>query len=116
MFKPVLSRARVEKLAVIYLDVQHRPLGKPLVLSVGTLNTTRTHPRDIFRPAILKSAQSFIMAHNHPSGSLEVSRDDEEFTRQIVRAAEIIGIPVLDHLVVSRHGFVSMKEKGMGGL
>lgn len=111
--KAMLVRAKQEKLVAIYLDAQNVVLGDPVVVSVGSLNTTRTHPREMMRPAIERSALAFIMAHNHPSGSLEPSRDDVEFTRTIGRAGELMGISLYDHLIVSRRGFVSLKEKGL---
>ncbi|MBI4032753.1 hypothetical protein HY374_03545 [Candidatus Berkelbacteria bacterium] len=80
---------------------------------IGSLNTTRTHPREILQPAIVCSALGFILVHNHPSGSLTPSQDDVDFTRAVKRASEIIGIGLYDHLIVSEHGYVSLKEKGL---
>ena len=107
-----LSRKRKEHLVGLYLDAQNRVIARE-TLSVGSLNTTRTHPREVLQPAILKSALAFILVHNHPSGSLEPSRDDVEFTKAMARAGELMGINLYDHLIVSRRGFVSLKEKGL---
>ena len=107
-----LKRARKEHLVALYLDAQNY-LIKRETISVGSLNTTRTHPREILHPAILHSALAFLLVHNHPSGSLEPSRDDLDFTRSIARAAELIGIALTDHLIVSQKGFVSLKERGV---
>jgi len=96
-----LRRARKEHLVGLYLDAQN------------SLNTTRTHPREILYPAIVHSALGFILAHNHPSGSLTPSQDDVDFTRAIKRAAEIMGIPLYDHVIVGEEGFASLKEKGI---
>jgi len=70
------------------------------------------HPREVFRPAIMASAAAMILVHNHPSGDPEPSRDDFELTKRLVRAGELLGIPVLDHLIVVRSGFLSLKREG----
>ena len=107
-----LKRARKEHLVGLYLDAQNFLIRRETI-SVGSLNTTRTHPREILQPAILNSALSIVLAHNHPSGSLEPSRDDLDFTRSIARAAELMGISLADHLIVSARGYVSLKERGV---
>jgi len=107
-----LRRARKEHLVALYLDSQNRLLARETI-AIGSLNTTRTHPREILQPAIACSALGFILVHNHPSGSPTPSQDDVDFTRAIKRACEIIGIGLYDHLIVSANGFVSLKEKGL---
>lgn len=107
-----LKKARKEHLIALYLDAQNRLITRETV-SVGSLNTTRTHPREVLQPAIVSSALAFILVHNHPSGSLDPSRDDVEFTRTMARAGELMGISLYDHLIVSRRGFVSLKERGL---
>jgi len=107
-----LKKARKEHLVALYLDAQNRLIARETV-SVGSLNTTRTHPREVLQPAIVNSALAFILVHNHPSGSLDPSRDDVEFTRTMARAGELMGINLYDHLIVSRRGFVSLKERGL---
>jgi len=107
-----LARARKEHLVALYLDAQNHLLARETV-SVGSLNTTRTHPREIFQPAVALSAMGVILAHNHPSGSLAASQEDVDFTRAIRRAGEILGIGLYDHIIVSSKGFVSLKEKGL---
>jgi DNA repair protein RadC len=107
-----LKRARKEHLVALYLDAQNHLILRETI-SIGALNTTRTHPREILQPAILHSALAFVLVHNHPSGSLEPSRDDLEFTRSIARAGELIGVGLTDHLIVSPRGFVSLKERGV---
>ncbi len=81
-------------------------------VSVGTLSATLVHPREVFKPAIRASAASVILAHNHPSGKVEPSREDKEVTRRMADAAEIIGIEVLDHVILG-DGYFSMKEHGL---
>ena len=107
-----LKRARKEHLVSLYLDAQNRLICRETV-SIGSLNTTRTHPREVLQPAIVNSALAFILVHNHPSGSLDPSRDDVEFTRTMARAGELMGISLYDHLIVSQKGFVSLKERGL---
>ena len=106
-----LKRARKEHLVALYLDAQNYLIERETI-SIGSLNTTRTHPREILQPAILHSALSLVLVHNHPSGSLEPSRDDLDFTRSIARAAELMGVTLADHLIVSPKGYVSLKERG----
>ena len=107
-----LCHAKKEHLLGLYLDSQNHLLARETI-SIGSLNTTRTHPREILQPAITHLALGFILVHNHPSGTLVPSSDDIEFTRAIGRAGELMGIPLYDHVIVSRSGFVSMKEKGL---
>jgi len=107
-----LKRARKEHLVALYLDAQNHLIQRETI-SIGALNTTRTHPREILQPAILHSALAFVLVHNHPSGSLEPSRDDLDFTRSIARAAELIGVGLADHLIVSPRGYLSLKERGV---
>ncbi|MGH9869850.1 MAG: RadC family protein [Candidatus Polarisedimenticolia bacterium] len=107
-----LARARKEHLVALYLDAQNHLIARETI-SIGSLNTTRTHPREILQPAIACSALNFILVHNHPSGSLTASQDDLDFTRAIQRASELIGIGLYDHIIVSSNGFVSLKEKGL---
>lgn len=89
-----LSRARKEHLVGLYLDAQNRLIARETI-SVGSLNTTRTQPREILQPAIERGALGFILAHNHPSGSLTPSQDDVDFTRAIRRARRDHGDPAL---------------------
>ena len=96
----------------LYLDAPNRLICRETV-SIGSLNTTRTHPREVLQPASVNSALAFILVHNHPSGSLDPSRDDVEFTRTMARAGDLMGISLYDHLIVSRRGYVSLKERGL---
>lgn len=107
-----LKTARKEHLIALYLDAQNRLLLRETV-SIGSLNTTRTHPREVLQPAIVHGALAFVLAHNHPSGSLDASRDDIEFTRTMQRAGELMGISLYDHLIVSRRGWLSLRERGL---
>ncbi len=100
-----------ENFVVVLLNTKNEVIETPLV-SVGTLSASLVHPREVFKPAIRASAASVILAHNHPSGKVEPSREDREVTRRLGQAAEVLGIEVLDHVIVG-DGFFSMKEHGM---
>ena len=100
-----------ENFVVVLLNTKNEVIENPLV-SVGTLSASLVHPREVFKPAIRASAASVILAHNHPSGKVEPSREDREVTRRLGEAAEVLGIEVLDHVIVG-DGFFSMKEHGM---
>jgi DNA repair protein RadC len=107
-----LARARKEHLVGLYLDAQNGLLHRETV-SVGSLNVTRTHPREILFPAIEHLAQGFILVHNHPSGCLDPSEEDVAFTQGIQRAGELMGIDLYDHLIVARGGYTSLRERGV---
>jgi DNA repair protein RadC len=101
-----------EALGILALDTQNAPIAWQLA-SLGSLNVTRTHPREILKLLILVGAAGFICVHNHPSGSLDPSDEDVEFTRAIKRAGELIGIELFDHLIVTDSGFTSLRERGV---
>jgi len=82
------------------------------VVTIGILNQSLVHPREVFAEAITDRAASVILAHNHPSGTLEPSTQDISITRQLVEAGSILGIRVLDHVIVTKKGYVSLKELG----
>jgi DNA repair protein RadC len=107
-----LGSARKEHLVGLYLDAQNGLLERE-TLSIGSLNTTRTHPREILYPAIRHLALGFILAHNHPSGCLEPSDEDVEFTRSVRRAGELMGIELYDHLIVAAARYTSLRERGL---
>ena len=100
-----------ENFVAVLLNTKNEVIEAPLI-SVGTLSQALVHPREVFKPAIRASAASVILAHNHPSGKTEASREDREVTKRLVEAAEILGIEVLDHVIVG-DGHFSMKEHGM---
>ena len=79
---------------------------------VGSINSSVAHPREIFKTAILNNATSIVMAHNHPSGSLEISEPDKSVTTRIVEAGIILGIELLDSIIVNHEGGISLKQKG----
>lgn len=100
-----------ENFVVVLLNTKNEVIETSTV-SVGTLDASLVHPREVFKPAVRASAASVILAHNHPSGMVEPSREDREVTRRLGEAAGVLGIEVLDHVIVG-DGYYSMKEHGM---
>jgi DNA repair protein RadC len=100
-----------ENFVAVLLNTKNEVIECPTI-SVGTLSASLVHPREVFKPAIRASAASVVLAHNHPSGRVEPSREDREVTERLAGAAEIIGIEVLDHVILGE-GYFSMKEHGM---
>jgi len=100
-----------ENFVAVLLNTKNEVIEFPTI-SVGTLSASLVHPREVFKPAIRASAASVILAHNHPSGKTEPSREDREVTSRLTSAAEIVGIEVLDHVILGTEYF-SMKEHGM---
>jgi len=82
------------------------------IVTVGLLDTNQVHPREVFADPIGDRAAAVVVAHNHPSGTLEPSPEDLALTRRLVKAGELLGIRVLDHLIVTAHGFLSLHEAG----
>jgi DNA repair protein RadC len=107
-FKPMGSYAK-EQLRGLYLDSRHQVVHDE-VISIGSLTSNVVHPREVFQPAIARGVVAVILAHNHPSGSLEPSVADVEATRQLVAAGKILGIDLLDHLVITTTGYYSVLE------
>ncbi len=97
-----------ESFFVFHLNNNHEIISFETV-SIGTINQTLVHARDVFRAAIAISASAIIIGHNHPSGRAQPSREDIQVTKNLVEAGEILGIPVVDHLVVTARGFYSFK-------
>jgi DNA repair protein RadC len=100
-----------EACVAAYLDTKHRLLAVELI-SVGSIDHTFMSPREIYRRALLANAAAVVVAHNHPSGDAEPSRDDEVITRRLQRAGEIVGIELLDHLVIADGRWVSLARRG----
>ncbi len=98
-----------EQLRGIYLDSQYQVVHDEII-SIGSLTSNVVHPREVFEPAISRGAVAIIVAHNHPSGSLEPSDADLDITRQLVDAGRILGIDLLDHLIITRLGYSSILE------
>jgi len=108
---PRLRDLQHEVFVVVVLD-SNNCITANVELSRGTLNASLVHPREVFKIAIDRMGASVIVAHNHPSGNPEPSREDIEITRQLVDAGKIIGIPLHDHVIVAGNGYTSLAERG----
>lgn len=108
---PKLRDSRQEEFWALYLDTQNR-IRLERRLTVGLLNSSLVHPREVFRPAITQGAASIIVAHNHPSGDPEPSAEDFAVTAQLMEAGCLLGIPVRDHVILGDSGYVSLAERG----
>lgn len=100
-----------EVMRLLLLDSKHQVIATPVV-SVGTLNASMVHPREIFKECIRRSAAAVIAVHNHPSGDPSPSSEDIQVTKRLFQAGEILGIDLLDHIIIGDNRFVSMKEAG----
>ena len=106
---PQFGSRPVEQFGIVLLDTKHHLL-RATVLSIGTLDASLVHPREVFREAAAGGAAAIVLFHNHPSGDPAPSRDDELLTRRLVRAGELMGIDVLDHLILADARYFSFKE------
>lgn len=109
---PKLRYEGKEHFMLLLLSTKNHVLAMPTV-SVGSLNASVVHPREVFRQAINYSAASVILVHNHPSGDPTPSQEDITLTRRLVEAGALLDISVLDHLIIGDGKYVSMKEKGI---
>ncbi len=101
-----------EHFQVVLLDTKHKLIGIEEI-SIGSLNASLIHPREVFRPAIQKSCACIILIHNHPSGDPTPSREDLDVTKRLCEAGRLVGIEVLDHVVIGDGKYVSFREKGL---
>lgn len=112
-FAPHFRGERQECFAALLLDGRHR-VRRLVPLSRGTLLASLVHPREVFAPAVRESAAGVIVAHNHPSGDPEPSAEDLAVTERLARAGELLGVPLIDHLVVASGGFRSLRRHLVG--
>ena len=101
-----------ETFMILLLDSKNR-IVKDEVISIGTLNASIIHPREVFKSAIRESANSIILVHNHPSGDPEPSVEDEQITKKLFEAGELLNIKILDHVIVGKDKFWSFKERSV---
>jgi DNA repair protein RadC len=107
-----LKGKKKEHFYILCLDTRNRVCSKKQV-SVGNLDSSIVHPREVFKDAISSLAASVIFVHNHPSGDLEPSSEDVNLTKRLVDAGELLGIPVLDHIIVGDRGYTSLKSRNL---
>lgn len=101
-----------EHFVVFFLDTRNQEIKREII-SIGSLNASLVHPREVFEPAIRYSAAQIIVAHNHPSGDPDPSEEDLAITRRLASAGKILGIDIIDHIIVAKNKFISFKEKGL---
>lgn len=109
---PRFGAKPVEEFGLLILDTRNR-LKRLQIISRGSLNGSLVHPREVFREAVALQAAGLVLFHNHPSGDPTPSLEDQSLTRRLREAGNIMGIEVLDHVIVGRGRFVSLKEKGL---
>jgi DNA repair protein RadC len=113
--KSVQSKLKGKKKEYFYilcLDTRNR-VKNTLQESIGNLDSSIVHPREVFKDAIASLAAAVIFVHNHPSGDLEPSAEDINLTKRLIEAGELLGIPVLDHIIVGNKGYVSLKSRNL---
>ncbi|KUO58257.1 MAG: hypothetical protein APF84_05310 [Gracilibacter sp. BRH_c7a] len=101
-----------EHFRIMHLSTRNNVLGISAV-SVGSLNSSIVHPRECFKEAIRRNANSIILLHNHPSGDPTPSREDLDITRRLTEGGKILGIEILDHVIIGEKRYVSLKEQGI---
>ncbi len=108
---PQYGAGAVEQFGIVMLDTKHRMI-RIKILSIGSLDTTVVHPREVFREATSASAAAIVLFHNHPSGDPTPSADDLVLTTRMVNAGDIMGIDVVDHLILADQRYFSLVEAG----
>ena len=109
---PEMSQLAQEQLRVLLLDTKNHVVGQRVVYQ-GNVNSSPVRPAEVLRPAVVEVAPSIIVCHNHPSGNPTPSPEDVACTKRLSQAAELLGIELLDHVVIGRNRFVSLKERGL---
>ena len=105
-----IRTANREHFVAFYLNSRHQILRREVV-SIGSLNASIVHPREVFRPAIVLCAAALVLAHNHPSGDTTPSEEDLAITRRLHEAGRLLGIELVDHVIVAESGYTSMRER-----
>ncbi|RIK08239.1 MAG: hypothetical protein DCC49_09250 [Acidobacteria bacterium] len=108
-----MAELEQEQLRTVNVDVRHQVLSMPLVYQ-GTVSGTTIRVAEVFRPAIISNASGLVVAHNHPSGDPTPSSNDVALTRQLRAAGKLLDIELLDHIIIGRGRFVSLRERGAG--
>ena len=109
---PRLRFLKKEHFLAIHLNTKNRVLAIETI-SIGTLDSSLVHPREVFRAAIKNSCASLILVHNHPSGEPYPSNEDLNITRRLKESGELLGIPVLDHIIIGGNKYISLREEGL---
>jgi len=113
LLMPEMASLEQEHMRIILLDTRNRVLSVPTIY-IGSLNSSVIRVGELFKAGIRENAASLIVAHNHPSGDPAPSPEDIAVTRQVIEAGKLLGIDVLDHVIIGRGSFVSLKERRLG--
>jgi len=105
-----IKNNKKENFVALYLDARNKLIHQETI-SIGSLNASIVHPREVFEPAIQYLAAQIILAHNHPSGDPEPSTEDLAITKRLVESGKILGIEITDHIILAKNGFISFKTK-----
>ena len=105
-----LKTAKREHFVVVLLNARHE-VDLVETISIGSLNASIVHPREVFLPAIRASAASILLVHNHPSGDPEPSEEDLAITKRLIECGELLGVAVLDHVIIASRGVVSFRSR-----
>ncbi len=112
LLRTELSQLAQEQVRVLLLDRQHRVVGQRVIYQ-GNAYAALVRPAELFRPALIEAAPAIAVAHNHPSGDPEPSEADLKLSRDLAQVGQLLGIELLDHLVIGRDGFVSLRQRGV---
>lgn len=107
-----LGEEASEKFGFFSLNTKNGITGAHIV-SIGSLNQTIVHPREVYKAALINNAASILLFHNHPSGNATPSEDDINMTKRLILAGELMGIKILDHIIVTEEGFTSFRENNL---
>lgn len=105
-----IRESKKEHFVIFYLDTKNQEITQEII-SMGTLNASLVHPREVFEPAVRNLAAQIIVAHNHPSGDYSPSDEDIKVTQKLVESGKILGIEVIDHVIVTKNEFFSFRDK-----
>ncbi len=100
-----------EHFMILYFDTKNKLINEEI--SIGTLNASLVHPREVFKKAIVNNTSQIVIAHNHPSGDSKPSEDDITTTKRLVDAGKLVGISIIDHLVIGNGEYFSFKDNGI---
>ena len=112
MYLANIGKLEKEVMHGLYVDVKNKLMCDEII-SVGTVSSTYVHPREVYKPALVNSAVGVILVHNHPSGDPEPSSEDIKLTKRLKKVSEIIDIELLDHIIVGKDDYLSMKSEGI---
>ena len=112
LYSPKLSHLPKEHFCAIFLNTKNEVIAEQVV-SIGTINSSLVHPREVFNGAIKNLAHSLIIVHNHPSGDHTPSKEDVTITKRLSRAGNVLGVPLLDHIIIGKGKWWSAQEAGV---